>query len=83
MADNNHGLWEEKYRPDQIENYIADEELITDLKDYISSNNPPHLLFAGKPGCGKCLGYDECVDIEIELTNDEIIELKKLGVVFY
>lgn len=40
----------EKYRPTQLEELIAHEEIINILDRLIASNKLPHLLFYGPPG---------------------------------
>src|ERR1019366_2205935 len=49
----NHGILNEKYRPDTLENFIGNEDLISKAKEYISANDLPHLLLSGPPGVGK------------------------------
>jgi replication factor C subunit 3/5 len=45
--------WVEKYRPKELAELIAHEEIITILNKLIESNKLPHLLFHGPPGTGK------------------------------
>jgi replication factor C small subunit len=46
-------LWVEKYRPDNLDNYIANDSLKNKLKSFIDSQDIPHLLFFGGAGTGK------------------------------
>lgn len=46
-------LWCEKYRPKILDNFVGNDHVKTKIKQYIEQNDPPHLLFAGKPGVGK------------------------------
>jgi replication factor C subunit 3/5 len=45
--------WVEKYRPKNLDELIAHEEIIQILNKLIDSNKLPHLLFYGPPGTGK------------------------------
>lgn len=44
--------WVEKYRPQNLNELIAHEEIIQILNKLIESNKLPHLLFYGPPGTG-------------------------------
>ena len=48
-----HTIWNEKYRSDKVENFIAKEDLKEKLESFISKNDIPHLLFYGPAGSGK------------------------------
>ncbi|KAJ3113285.1 hypothetical protein HDU96_003589 [Phlyctochytrium bullatum] len=45
--------WVEKYRPAQIDELIAHQDMIATLTRFIDENKLPHLLFYGPPGTGK------------------------------
>ena len=75
MEDNT--LWCEKYRPKTVDDYIGNDHLVSKLKLYIETQDVPHLLLYGSAGTGKCLDFSEYIDIEIELTPDELIKLQK------
>ncbi len=45
--------WIEKYRPKDLNNIIAHNEIINVLNKFIEKNGLPHLLFYGPPGTGK------------------------------
>lgn len=49
----NHFLWCEKFRPDTLDTFICSEEHKQKFKEFVDSQQIPHLLFAGKPGSGK------------------------------
>jgi SpoVK/Ycf46/Vps4 family AAA+-type ATPase len=49
--------WVEKYRPNNLDELIAHEEIIQILNKLIDSNKLPHLLFYGPPGTGENLLY--------------------------
>ena len=48
-----HTLWVEKYRPDILEGYLGNDEFISNLTEWISKNDIPHLLLTGGAGTGK------------------------------
>lgn len=77
QTETQHYLWVEKYRPNTLENYIGNQQLKDTVKGYIEKHDIPHLLFYGTAGTGKCLDYEESIDIEMEVTNDEYEILKK------
>jgi DNA polymerase III delta prime subunit len=52
-VNDDHSLWVEKYRPTKLENYIGNETLKAKVKQFIDSNDVPHLLLYGGPGTGK------------------------------
>ncbi len=46
-------IWIEKYRPENLDEVVGQEEVTKRLKSYVKNKNLPHLLFAGPPGTGK------------------------------
>ncbi len=52
--------WVEKYRPKNLDELVAHEEIITILNRLIESNQLPHLLFHGPPGTGKTSAIKAC-----------------------
>lgn len=48
-----HSLWVERYRPTKLEDYVGNDLLKAKIKQYIDTNDIPHLLFYGKAGTGK------------------------------
>jgi DNA polymerase III delta prime subunit len=48
-----HTIWAEAYRPNELEKYIGSEPLKDTIKQWIKSNDIPHLLLNGSPGTGK------------------------------
>ena len=47
-------LWVEKYRPDNIENYVfVDANQREQVATWIQQGTIPHLLLSGSPGTGK------------------------------
>jgi len=53
MANTEHYLWCEKYRPATLDGYIGNEHFIEKLRNWISSGDVPHLLLYGPAGTGK------------------------------
>jgi replication factor C small subunit len=50
---NEHTIWTERYRPDNLENYIGNDVIRAKLEQYIRTQDIPHLLFYGTAGTGK------------------------------
>jgi replication factor C small subunit len=48
-----HTIWNEKYRPENLETYITNNEIKDIFQEYINKQDIPHLLFAGRAGSGK------------------------------
>ena len=48
-----HTLWIEKYRSENLEQYIGNDAVKDRIADCISKNDIPHFLFAGTAGTGK------------------------------
>lgn len=46
-------LWVEKWRPNTIDGYVGNENLIEKVKIYIANGDVPHLLLYGAAGGGK------------------------------
>jgi replication factor C small subunit len=46
-------LWCERYRPISLEQYVGNDTLKTKIKQYIDTNDIPHLLLYGTAGTGK------------------------------
>jgi len=79
MIDKNkeHFFWNERYRPQNLDDYVGNEALIQSVKIWIESGEIPNLLLYGKAGTGKCLDYSEYIDIEMEVSDDEYKILKQ------
>lgn len=48
-----HTIWAEKYRPTKLSEYVGNETLKAKVKQYIETNDIPHLLLYGSAGTGK------------------------------
>lgn len=48
-----HSLWCEKHRPLTLDTFIGNDLVKEKARQYIESNDIPHLLFTGRPGGGK------------------------------
>ena len=53
MESLKHSLWVEKYRPNQLDNYIGNDHLKSKVSVYLESGDIPHLLLFGRAGTGK------------------------------
>ena len=48
-----HGLWVERYRPQDLSTYVGNEHLKTKVERFLDDGNIPHLLLYGRAGGGK------------------------------
>lgn len=48
-----HTLYQERFRPNELENYLGSPELLDEAKKWLNNNDIPHLIFAGSAGLGK------------------------------
>ena len=48
-----HGLWVERYRPQDLSTYVGNEHLKTKVERFLEDGNVPHLLLYGRAGGGK------------------------------
>jgi replication factor C small subunit len=49
-----HFIWAEKYRPNNLSEYLGNDQIKDSVRDYIKAGEIPHLLFySRKPGTGK------------------------------
>ena len=46
-------LWNEKYRPQKLDDIIYQNETLLVIKNLVDNENLPHLIFYGPPGTGK------------------------------
>jgi DNA polymerase III delta prime subunit len=53
LVANTHTLWCERYRPNKLEDYVGNDTLKAKVKQYIETNDIPHLLLYGSAGTGK------------------------------
>jgi replication factor C small subunit len=50
----NNYLWTEKYRPRSVDDYVwRDDAQQSQVRQWVTEKNIPHLLFSGGPGTGK------------------------------
>jgi replication factor C small subunit len=52
MVDKN-PIWSLKYKPKRLEDICGRDQIVSQLKDFISNKNFPHLLITGNEGVGK------------------------------
>lgn len=53
MADIKNSIWNEKYRVTELDKFVCSDNTREDLEKYISNEDIPHLLLAGRAGVGK------------------------------
>ena len=74
-------LWVEKFRPNTVDGYVfVDDAQREQVQAWIKQGSIPHLLLSGSPGTGKCLGGNEPITVQIDLTtlsNDQLSQLEK------
>jgi DNA polymerase III delta prime subunit len=76
-----HGLWVEKYRPQDLSTYVGNENLKTKVTRFIEEQNVPHLLLYGKAGGGKTtlakiiVNHIECDYLYINASDERNIDL--------
>lgn len=46
-------VWTEKYRPENLDEIVNHEKVVSRLKAFVEDENIPHLLFSGPAGTGK------------------------------
>ena len=68
--------WIEKYRPCDFNDISSHKSIISTLKNLISCNRLPHLLFYGPPGSGKTSAIICCANkLYGEYSNAYLIHL--------
>jgi DNA polymerase III delta prime subunit len=77
-------LWTEKYRPNNIEDYVfRDEAQKHQIENWVKEGALPHLLFSGAPGTGKTtlakvllaeLGVMDLDILEINASNENSVD---------
>ena len=83
MSKRLHTILNEKHRPDTLEGYICREDIKTKFEGFISKQDIPHLLFAGKPGAGKTtiakilVKNIDCDYLYINATDERSIEIMR------
>ena len=76
-----HGLWVERYRPQDLSTYVGNEHLKTKVERFLNDGNVPHLLLYGKAGGGKTtlakiiVNNIECDYLYINASDERNIDL--------
>ena len=76
-----HGLWVEKYRPQDLSTYVGNENLKTKVERFLDDGNVPHLLLYGRAGGGKTtlakiiVNHVECDYLYINASDERNIDL--------
>jgi len=76
-----HGLWVEKYRPQDLSTYVGNENLKTKVERFLDDGNVPHLLLYGRAGGGKTtlakiiVNSIECDYLYINASDERNIDL--------
>ena len=76
-----HGLWVERYRPQDLSTYVGNEHLKSKLERFLNDGNIPHLLLYGRAGGGKTtlakiiVNNTECDYLYINASDERNIDL--------
>ena len=76
-----HGLWVERYRPQDLSTYGGNEHLKTKVERFLNDGNIPHLLLYGRAGGGKTtlakiiVNNTECDYLYINASDERNIDL--------
>ena len=76
-----HGLWVERYRPQDLSTYVGNEHLKTKVERFLEDGNVPHLLLYGRAGGGKTtlakiiVNNVECDYLYINASDERNIDL--------
>lgn len=59
-------IWVEKYRPQTLNDAVLPARFKRFFKEQIDAKQIPNLLlYSATPGSGKCLGYDEILEVSV------------------
>ena len=76
-----HGLWVEKYRPQDLSTYVGNEHLKNKVERFLDDGNVPHLLLYGRAGGGKTtlakiiVNHVDCDYLYINASDERNIDL--------
>ena len=76
-----HGLWVERYRPQDLSTYVGNEHLKNKVERFLQDGNVPHLLLYGRAGGGKTtlakiiVNNTECDYLYINASDERNIDL--------
>ena len=76
-----HGLWVERYRPQDLSTYVGNEHLKNKVERFLDDGNIPHLLLYGRAGGGKTtlakiiVNNTECDYLYINASDERNIDL--------
>ena len=76
-----HGLWVERYRPQDLSTYVGNEHLKNKVERFLDDGNVPHLLLYGRAGGGKTtlakiiVNNTECDYLYINASDERNIDL--------
>ena len=76
-----HGLWVERYRPQDLSTYVGNEHLKSKVERFLDDGNVPHLLLYGRAGGGKTtlakiiVNHTECDYLYINASDERNIDL--------
>ena len=80
MANTEHSLLVERYRPNKLENYVGNENIKKSISKYLDQNDIQNLIFYGPAGTGKttlakiCVQNLDCDHLYINASDERGIE---------
>ena len=80
MANTDHSLLVERYRPSKLENYVGNENIKKSISKYLDQNDIQNLIFYGPAGTGKttlaklCVQNLDCDHLYINASDERGIE---------
>lgn len=84
MFELSHMVWSEKYRPNRVEDCILPKTTKKMIQGFLKSGQLPNMILSGPAGTGKCLGGNELVTVEIDITQlspEQILAIEKYKIV--
>ena len=61
--------WVEKYRPQQLDEVVGNEETLVRLRAIANDGNMPNLILSGPPGTGKVRLYSRCPQLSYKVES--------------
>mgnify|MGYP000925757627 CR=1 FL=1 len=72
---NNNIPWNEKYRPNNFNELLYNEDIINIIKNFINNKNIPNIILYGSPGIGKTSIVNIIVNTLYINNKDMVLEL--------
>lgn len=66
--------WVEKFRPQDLNDLVSHQDIISTIKRFMDQQKLPHLLFYGPPGTGKQLLRGLCIYLRISNFQEKLLQ---------